>query len=162
MEMTSGKDRHYFRPPGSLGRDIRDGLLYAAGFSLIAIAIIVLAGLSTLIGQRKFSGWSQLPLGLPLVIIGYFTAGAAGGIAFWTLRPLRRWLIGWVLTGFVISALVYGAIGLIGVLGYYVGANILDLESAAEGWHLIPLISLITGVVPGIPVGIYYWYKNRS
>jgi len=129
---------------------------------LIAIAIIVLAGLSTLIGQRKFSGWSQLPLGLPLVIIGYFTAGAAGGIAFWTLRPLRRWLIGWVLTGFVISALVYGAIGLIGVLGYYVGANILDLESAAEGWHLIPLISLITGVVPGVPVGIYYWYKNRS
>src|SRR6266576_5674993 len=121
--MTSSKDRHYFRPPGSLGRDIRDGLLYAAGFSLIAIAIIVLAGLSTLIGQRKFSGWSQLPLGLPLVIIGYFTAGVAGGIAFWTLRPLRRWLIGWVLTGFVISALVYGAIGLIGVLSYDVGAN---------------------------------------
>jgi hypothetical protein len=152
---------HFFRPPGSLGRDIRGGLLYAAGFSILALVIIGLAGLSTLIGQRRFSGWSQMPLGLPLVIVGYFLAGTAGGFTFWLLRPVRRWLIGWVLTGFIISALVYGSIGLIGVLSYYVGANILDLKSAAEGWNLIPIISLITGVVPGIPVGIYYWYKNR-
>jgi len=154
--------RHYFRPPGSLSRDIRDGWLYAAGFSVLAVLIIVLAGLATLTGARKFSDWSSMPLGLPLIIIGYFLAGTLGGFAFWVLRPWRRLLIGWVLTGFIISALVYGSIGVIGVISYYAGVNILDLKSATEGWRLVPIVALITGVVPGIPVGIYYWYKNRT
>jgi len=103
-----------------------------------------------------------MPLGLPLIIIGYFLAGTLGGFAFWVLRPWRRLLIGWVLTGFIISALVYGSIGVIGVISYYAGVNILDLKSATEGWRLVPIVALITGVVPGIPVGIYYWYKNRT
>jgi len=160
--MTTTEHRHFFRPPGSLSRDIRDGWLYAAGFSVLALLIIVVAGLSTLTGAHKFADWSLMPVALPLVIVGYFLAGTLGGFAFWVLRPWRRWLIGWVLTGFVISGLVYGSIGVIGVVSYYAGANILDLKSAAEGWRLLPIVALITAVVPGIPVGIYYWYKNRN
>jgi hypothetical protein len=144
-----------------LGEDIRGGLLYAAGFSILAVVIIAVAGVGTLVGAQQVTGWSQLPLGLPLIIAGYFIAGTLGGFAYWLLRPMRRWLLGWMLTGFVISALTYGAVGVTGVLGYYVGANILDLDSVAEGWGLIPWLSLLTGVFPGIPLGIYYWHKNR-
>src|SRR6266568_829469 len=152
---------HFFRPPGSLGRDIRGGLLYAAGFSILAVLIIAFAGVGTLSGAMKVSGWSQLPLWLPLVIAGYFLAGTLGGLVFWVLRPVRRWLVGWILTGFIITSLVYGSIGLIGVLGFYMGVNILDLQSGAEGWVLIPEVSLLLGVIGGIPLGIYYLHKNK-
>ncbi len=146
----------------SLWDDIRGGWLYATGFSVIALVIIGVAAVSTAAGTAHVSGWDTLPLGLPLVVVGYFAAGTLGGMAFGLLRPLRRWLLGWMLTGFVIAALVYGAVGMMGVAGYYLGVNILDLKSAAEGWRLLPWISLITGVFPGSLLGVYYWYKNRK
>ena len=151
------------RPRGvPLWDDVRTGLLYALGFSILAILIIGVAFISNAIGASRISGWDKiLPFGLPLVILGYFVAGTLAGTAFWVLRPVRRWLIGWLLTGFVIAALVYGAIGITGIIGFYFGANILDLKSAAEGWQLLPMIAGITGVFPGIPVGMYYWYQAR-
>jgi len=146
----------------TLWDDIRGGWLYATGFSIIALVIIGAAAVSNAVGTAHVTGWDTLPVGLPLVVVGYFAAGTLGGIAFGMLRPLRRWLVGWMLTGFVIAALVYGAVGMMGVVGYYFGANILDLSSAAEGWRLLPLISLITGIFPGSLLGVYYWYKNRK
>jgi len=146
----------------SLWDDIRGGWLYAAGFSIIALLIIGVAAVSTAAGTAHVTGWDTLPLGLPLVVVGYFAAGTLGGMAFGMLRPLRRWLLGWMLTGFVIAALVYGAVGMMGVVGYYLGVNILDLHSGAEGWRMLPWISLITGIFPGSLLGVYYWYKSRK
>jgi hypothetical protein len=146
----------------TLWDDIRGGWLYATGFSVIALVIIGVAALSSATGGTQVTGWDTLPLGLPLVVLGYFAAGTLGGMAFGILRPLRRWLLGWMLTGFVIAALVYGAVCMMGVVGYYLGFNILDLNSGAEGWRLLPGISLITGIFPGSLLGAYYWYKNRK
>ena len=155
--MTSS--RHRMVP---LWEDVRTGWFYALCFSILALLIIAVASITNATGRSQISGWDQLfPFGLPLLILGYFGAGTLAGTAFWILRPVRHRLIGWVLTGFVIGALVYGAIGITGIIGFYFGANLLDLKSAEEGWRLLPIIAGITGVVPGIPVGIYYWYQAR-
>jgi len=146
----------------TLRRALGGGLLYAAGFSVIAAVMIAIGGVGDLVGASKISDWSQFPLGFPVVILSYVVAGALGGIAFWALKSARRGLIGWLLTGFIIAALVYGSVGLTGVLGFYFGIDLLDLESAAEGWSFILPLMLITGVAVGLPGGAYFWYRSRK
>src|SRR5436309_537215 len=103
----------------SLWDDVRTGWLYAAGFSVIAVLILAGAIASNSLGVRRVRDLDQvLPFGLPLVILGYFTAGTLGGIAFWALRALGASLIGWMLRGFVVAALVYGTIGVTGIIGF--------------------------------------------
>jgi len=152
------------RPPSrhSLGKDVRGGLLYAAGLSILAVFIIGAEGASSAVGISKVTGWDTLPDALPLIIAGYFMGGILGGSAFWALRPLRRNVLGWALTGFVVGTLAYGAIGLTGVLAYYTGVNLLDLSSAKEGWDLLPTASPALGLLVGVPCGIYFWYKQKS
>ncbi len=151
------------RAPRSIRQDIRAGLTIALGFSMLAFAIIAIGTVAGLLGAGKASDVSELLRGLPFIIAGYFAAGFLGGVAFWATRPLRRWLVGWALTGAVIGTISYGAVGLSGILGYvYFGVNILDFKSASEAWSLWPGLSFGIGVIVGVPLGIYYWYKDRS
>ena len=146
----------------SLWEDVRTGWYYAAGFTVIATVIVVVAVASDAIGTRQYRDLDViLPFGLPLVVLGYFAAGTVAGCAFWVLRLLGNSLVGWMLRGFVIAALVYGVIGVTGIIGFHVGLNLLDLESASEGWRMLPLIAGILGVFPGTLVGAYYWYQHR-
>ena len=146
----------------SLWADVRTGWLYAGGFSILAVLIIGWAVLRNAVGASHVKGLDQvLPFGLPLVILGYFAAGTLGGCAFWVLRLLGESLIGWICRGFMIATLVYGIVGVTGIIGFYFGANLLDLESASEGWHLIPPVSLLAGGFSGTLVGVYYWYQRR-
>jgi hypothetical protein len=143
----------------SLWRDLRRGWSYAAGLSFVAFVIIGVAS-STRAASAQPEDAEQLRAGLAMIIVGYFLGGTLAGVALWTLRPLRRWLLGWMLTGFVISALAYGAVGVTGIGGLHVGANLLDFESAAEGWRLLPRLMLFTGL-PGSLAGLYYWSRER-
>jgi hypothetical protein len=146
----------------SLRQDIRGGLWFAVWFSIVALAIIAALGIQSLVGA-KISGWSNLPVELPIIIASYVGAGLLGGVGFWATRPLRRWLVGWVLSGIFIGTLVYGSVGLIGVLGYvYLGLNIFDFKSHAEAWSMLPWISLGCGTLTGGPLGAYYWSRERS
>src|SRR5262245_58460520 len=146
----------------SLWEDVRTGWFYAAGFSVIATLILVFAAVSNALGAARVKDLDQvLPFGLPLVILGYFVAGTLGGCAFWILRVLGNSLMGWMLRGFVIAALVYSTIGVTGIIGFYFGINLLNLDSAAEGWRGLPLLAVILGVFPGALVGVYYWYQHR-
>ena len=149
-------------PRHSLGKDIRTGLLYAAGLSILATIIIGVEGATTVAGIQNVTGWDSLSAEFPLIIASYFLGGTLAGFALWVLRPLRRNVLGWALTGFVVGTLAYGAIGLTGVFGYYSGANFLDLSSAKEGWDLLPTFSPALGLLVGVPAGIYYWYKRKS
>ncbi len=149
--------------PSSIRQDIRGGLTIALGFSILAFLIIVVGTVAGLLGAAKAGEISQLLRGLPLIIAGYFAAGFLGGVAFWATRPLRRWLVGWALTGAVLGTISYGAVGLSGVLGYvYFGVNIFDFKSQSEAWSMWPGLSIGIGVVVGLPVGIYYWFKDRA
>ena len=156
---TGSPDSSRSRP--SLSHDLIIGVLCASLFSLFAIGILVVAAVGAVLGILPISDWSDIVPGLGFVVLGYFLAGAIGGVAFWLLRPLHRWLVGWMLTGFCIAVLAYGFAGLTGTLAYYVGINLLDLKSAAEGWRLIPESSLILGILVGMPAGAYQWYKTR-
>lgn len=124
--------------------------------------ILAAEGARAAVGLSQVTDWDQIPKGLPLVIASYMLGGILGGIAFWALRPLRRNVLGWALTGFVIGTLAYGSIGLAGILGYYGGVNFLDLTSAHEGWSLLPTASPVLGLLAGVPGGIYFWYRRRT
>jgi hypothetical protein len=139
--------------------DIRGGWYYAAAFSVIALVIIGFAAAGKA-GGAEVRDLDQVPLGLPLVIGGYFLGGTLGGAAFWLLRPLRNGALGWMLTGAVIAPLAYGAIGVTGIVGLKFGVNLLDLESAQEGWRFLPWIAVLTAI-PGSLVGLFYWSKER-
>ena len=145
----------------SLLHDVFFGVLCASFFAVIAVGILVVAAIGTALGLFAVTDWSDIVPGLGFVFLGYFMAGGLGGVVFWFLRPLHKWLLGWMLTGFCIAALAYGFVGLTGTLAYYVGINLLDLKSAAEGWRLIPESSLVLGTVIGMPAGAYHWYKAR-
>jgi hypothetical protein len=146
----------------SLGKDLGTGLLYAFGVSVVAVLIVGTEGLTSAVGISHVSGLEQVPSALPLILAAYFLGGLVSGIALWGLRPLRRHVLGWALTGFVIGTLAYGAIGLTGVLGYYSGVNLLDLSSAQEGWDLLPVLAPTLGLLVGVPGGFYFWYKQRQ
>jgi mannose/fructose/N-acetylgalactosamine-specific phosphotransferase system component IIC len=145
-----------------LWNDIRTGWLYAAWFSVIAVVILLFAVVSNSLGASRVRDVDQALPALPLIILGYFVAGSLGGIAFWLLRALGQSLIGWMLRGFVIAALVYSTIGVTGIIGFYFGVNILNLHSAAEGWRMLPVLALILGVFPGTLVGLYQWFQQRQ
>ena|SRR5438309_1277988 len=127
----------------SVWNDLRTGWLYAAGFSVIAVVILLFAVVSNSLGTSRVRDVNQALPALPLIILGYFVAGTLGGIAFWLLRALGQSLIGWMLRGFLIAALVYSTIGVTGIIGFYFGVNILNLDSAAAGWRILPVLALI-------------------
>jgi hypothetical protein len=146
----------------SLRDDIRGGLWYAVWFSGIALVIIGVAAIRTVLGAR-ITGWSQLLIALPIILASYFSAGVLGGTTYWATRALRRSSVGWALSGVLIGTIVYGGVGLTGILAYvYLGVNAFEFASEAEAWHLWPWISLIAGTCTGIPLGLYYWSQERS
>jgi len=146
----------------SLRDDLRGGVLYGAGFSVIALLIIAGAAVRTLFGAR-IGGWSQLPLALPVIIGSYLGAGLLGGLGFWATRPLRRWAVGWALSGFAIGTIVYGTVALTGILAYlYFDVNLFDLKSKTDAWQFWPAVSLVCGALTGVPLGLYYWSQERS
>lgn len=140
----------------TLRNDVQGELLYATWFSVLAAVVIGIASFDPAADRRLLLG------ALGLVIAGYFLGGVLSGCAFWALRPLRRGVVGWALTGFIIGALVYGAVGLTGVLGYYAGINLLELASAEEGWKSLPILSPTLGLLVGAPYGVYQWYKQKD
>gem|GEM_PF-3649161 len=102
----------------------------------------------------------ELALGLLLVFASYFGAGALGGAGFWLVQPLRRTILGWVLTGMLLAVVAYGIIGLSAILGYiYLGVNVIGYESVNEAWQSLLWITGVTAIVGGI-AGAYYWWKD--
>lgn len=79
---------------------IRTGLGYAAFFSVVAAAGVILGASIGASGNPALI-WI-------LATLFYAVAGAAGGALFGLLRPLRRRYVGRLLTAYVILLLVYG------------------------------------------------------
>jgi hypothetical protein len=99
--------------------------------------------------------------GLLVVPASYFLAAILAGTASYLLRPVRRHLVGWLLTGAVVAALIYGSIGLMLAVFYNpVGAWVLENSSKDETWGMIlPIAGLLSPV--GALVGAYFWWRDR-
>jgi hypothetical protein len=81
-------------------------------------------------------------------------------LSLFLLRPLRRWFLGWPLSGSAITVVIYGGIGLAGTLAYqWFGINLFDVDSSERAWKDLPiLIAVFAGL--GAPLGIYFWFKE--
>ena len=105
--------------------------------------------------------WATL-IGFPIVVLGgYALAVVVLAVGLFLLRPLRPWFVGWVVSGYLISALVYGAIAIAGAVGFqYFGINLLDVESTREAWDLVRPVGLLGGIVGAVASAI--WWLQRA
>ena len=148
-----------------LQEDVITALATGSAFVLMATPMLLIAFGGLLIWH--LGGWAGAPpwrdvWALPLIVLAGYALGALGvGFTLFAFRPLRPYFLGWVVTGYVAGALVYGAVGVTGVLGYqWLGVNLFDLQSPAEGWHDIPWMAGVLGVVGAVVAGVW-WFKER-
>jgi hypothetical protein len=146
--------------------DLVMALLMALGFTFIAAIPLGILGIVNLVASIR-----HRPLELPwptylavvlVVPASYVAAALSGGTAAFLLRPLRGHLIGWMLSGAVVSACIYGSVGLaLAVFFNPVGAAILENSTRQEAWNsILPLVALLSPV--GALVGGYFWWRDRQ
>lgn len=95
------------RTPEERRRDIRDGvrngLLYAGGFSVLAVVWVGIAALISLSHRHLGEATRILLIALPF----YFLTGTVGGALFGFMRPLRKRKWGRLLTAYILYLFVY-------------------------------------------------------
>jgi hypothetical protein len=139
------------------------GLYLAAGFSVLALIIVSLAAIQALVRHQPLppGGSGEIVAGIGTVILAYFVGGIGGATVVWALRPLRRWVLGWILTGILVATVAYGSVGLLGTLLYVnAGINIFDFDSPAQAWTALPAVTIAIGLLAGIPGGLFFWWKR--
>ena len=98
--MTDGAGRQ-------IGRDLRWGLGWgvwmAAGYSVLAVLLAAVRG----------SGdYPELGLSTPRIVGLYWLVGPTAGLVAGVLRPLTRYAVGAILTGWAVGAVIFGGVGL--------------------------------------------------
>lgn len=105
--------------------------------------------------------WPELGATVAVVWGAYIVAGQGAAAAFFVLRGTRRWLIGWVVTGYAIAAIIYGTVGLAGAVFWDpVGKELLEEGTRAEAWASIPSVTAVLGCVGAI-AGLVMWWRQR-
>ena len=97
-------------------------------------------------------------VGFPIAVLGaYLLAGFACAIVLFVARPLRGFFIGWLVTGYVAGAALYGSVGLVMTLAYvWFGVNMGNFKSPEEAWNLLPSAMTYLGFVGLAAGGIFY------
>lgn len=151
-------------PRPTLKDGVRLGIRYAVILSLSVLAMFAVAILVVAVFRpRELRGAIDVLVMLPLVFAAYFMAGVLGGAAMWALRPLRRWVVGWVATGVIIAGAAYGSLGLIAAVAYvYGGINMMDYTTPADAWSSLLPSTAMASIGAGIPGGLWYWWKERD
>src|SRR5512146_166882 len=154
--------------PSQLGEDLLLTLLMAAAYSLIALLVLVAIGLASVYAVVK-GGHPTLTLRtwlatLGVLVLGYFAAGSLSAIALFLTRPLRRWWLGWAVTGAVIAPIIYGTLfALLDAFYDPVGKLLLSRDGvpaapeslAADLPVFLPAFALI-GALAGL------WWRRRQ
>lgn len=149
--------------PLTAGLCVRVGVLAAIALSTFSTAMLGVGIAVTLVAERNPPEALQLLLAIPVVIAGYLAAGVLGGLAFWAITPLRRWVIGWVLTGILVAGAVYGSVTVTAAVAYVLtGLDLIGFESPADAWETVRGTTPILALAAGIPGGLWYWWKDRQ
>ncbi|MBV9109739.1 MAG: hypothetical protein JO306_10070 [Gemmatimonadetes bacterium] len=147
--------------PLSLRDSVRAGLRIATALTLCSLGLLTASIVVAIVG-RKGGNVVEILSYIPLVAAGYYAAALLGGTVFWALGPLRRNVIGWLLTGIAVMGCVYGSVCVIGTLAYLVaGINLLELRSPETAWSNLLPVTTVGALVGGIPVGLFAWWKDR-
>jgi hypothetical protein len=148
----------------SLRADLVAGIFMAGLFSCVAaipFGLVALANLVRLIHKQSPElPWRTLGAMALVVLASYTVASQVGALAFFVLRPLRRSVLGWMATGFVLATIAYGTIGLALAVFYDpVGREFLTNSTEAEAWQMVrfaPVLGLV-----GLVAGVWLWWKAR-
>ena len=137
----------------------------ALGLTFIAAIPLGLLGIVNLVETV-----AHKPLELPWITYfatiiavpaSYFLAGLLGATAAFLTRPLRANVLGWVLTGALLTPIAYGSVGLmLAVLYNPVGAAILENSTRQEVWTMIPIIMGLLAPI-GAVLGAYAWWRDQ-
>jgi hypothetical protein len=146
--------------------DIVKSLYAAVGLTFIAALPLGLLGVVDLVealSRRPL----EVPWGTYFAIIvavpaSYALAAVLAASAAFITRPLRANVVGWVLTGALMTPIVYGSVGLmLAVLYDPVGATFLEHSTRHEVWAMIPLIMGLLAPMGGA-LGAYAWWRDRK
>jgi len=171
--VTEEWHRHLPEPPdprslepytvASLLTHLGFGALMALAFTLIAFVGIV--GRVLVVGATISVSLTEILMtaaAFIVIVAAYLCSGLVGGFVVWLLHPLRRWMFGWLITGFVVMTAVYGIVGLSSVIAYTgLGINIMGFKSAADAWDTLPYVTLIAGSVVGLTLG-FFFHQERD
>jgi len=159
------------RPPVSYSaaryrEDVVKAVLAALGLTLIAAIPLGLLGVANLVDLFRHQPlevpWMTYFASLLIVPASYFLAAIVAGTAVFLLRPLRGHVLGWMVTGAVLAAIIYGSVALaLAAFWNPVGALFLEHSTKAEAWALISSMIAILSPVGAI-VGAYMWWRDRQ
>ncbi len=136
------------------------GLTFIAAFPLGLLGIVdVVETISRRALEVPWGTYFAIIIAIPASYT--FAAVLGASVAFLT-RPLRSNVLGWVLTGAVVCAIVYGSVGLmLAVLYNPVGATFLEHSTRQEAWAMIPIIMGLLAPMGGV-LGAYAWWRDRQ
>jgi hypothetical protein len=129
------------------------------------LALWLVAGVLASILHAAGSPTVSTVLGLPIAVMAsYALAGAMFGIVLFLTRPLRRWFIGWLVSGYLLAAVVYGSVGFVSVVVYiWFGLKMVEYTSSQEAWQSLPEAMGALGFVGVIAGAItYFQYKKLA
>ena len=137
----------------------------AAGLTALASLGFGLAALGNLVqmarGRSLEVPWATLGAAALVMTGSYVVAGQIGALAFFLLRPMRRSVVGWMLTGFWIAFAAYGTVGVaLAVFHEPVGALFLEDSSQLEVWQLVRWTPWMGGI--GVIGGAWQWWKEHA
>jgi hypothetical protein len=138
----------------------------ALGLTFIAaipLGILGVVNLVDLVRHRPLElPWSTYAAVLVVVPASYLTAAITGGTAAFVLRPIRRHMLGWMVTGAVVAAAIYGSVNLALAVFYNpVGALLLEHSTKEEVWDsILPFLAIVTPI--GALVGAYMCWRDRQ
>ena len=122
-------------------RDAGTGLGMAVAFcayTALPLGILGLVNLWHMLGRQALeTPWATYGAVVAVVWSSYLIAGQLGAGAYFLLRPLRKWTVGWVLTDAALATAIYGTIGYMLAIFYEpVGRQFLEHSTRAEAWRL--------------------------
>lgn len=147
-------------------KDAQFGLLMALGIA--AISALPLAAIGVLNLWRMLESqtlempWSTYGAVVLAVWGSYIVAGQVGAAAYFLLRPLQRFAVGWILTGAAEAIAIYGTIGyMLAVFYEPVGRTFMKGTSEIEAWKQARFGVVCFGVL-GAAFGAYHAWRVRT
>src|SRR5438132_4204689 len=111
--------------------DLTIAMFMALGLTFVAavpLGILGVVNLVELVRRRPLQvPWLSYLAVLVVVPACYGAAAITGSAAVFLLRPVRRYMLGWIVTGAVVAGAIYGSVGLALAIFYNpVGALFLE------------------------------------
>ena len=137
---------------------LRQTYAVAYGIALALTGIVLLIGLISGAAHLVKHGLAATLTALPTTLIAgaaivgsYFAAATLGAPVYHMLAPMARWIVGESLLSGIMGFIIYGTIGLTGVLLYvFLDIDILEFSSKEDAWRTLLPVTLVCAALTAI------------